>query len=178
MLISDVFWSSPGTSIFRNSGSPAKNTQPRLPSRLSFRFLWTMVVHNGQSLSWTNVYAGVPQVIYIKDLADDLYSNGKRFVDHTSFFSVVHNVIASTRKLNNDLEKTRSSRAEVFLRKGVLKMCCRFTGKRPYRSGILIKLQSNFIGITLRHGSSLVYLLHIFRTTFTENTSGWLLLKD
>ena len=135
-------------------------------------------LHNGQSLSWTNVYAGVPQIIYIKDLEDDLYSNGKLFVDHTSFFSVVHNVIASKRELNNDLEKIRSSRAEVFLRKGVLKICCRFTRDRPYRSMISIKLQSNFIGTTLRHGSSLVYLLHIFRTTFPKNTSGWLLLKD
>ena len=178
MFTPDVFWGSLGTSIFGNSGSPAKNTQPRLPSRLSFRFLWTVVVHNEQSLSCTNVYAGVPQVIYIKDLADDLYYNGKLFVDHTSFFSVVHNVIASTRELNNDLEKIRSSRAEVFLRRGVLKIYCRYTGERPYRSVISIKLQSIFIGITLWHESSLVYLLHIFRTTFPKSTSGWLLLKD
>ena len=34
----------------------------------------------------------------------------------------------------------------------------------------------NFIEITLRHGCSPVNLLHIFRTPFTKNTSGWLLL--
>ena len=31
--------------------------------------------------------------------------------------------------------------------------------------------------ITLRHGCSPVNLLHIFRTTFLKNTSGWLLLS-
>ena len=32
--------------------------------------------------------------------------------------------------------------------------------------------------ITLRHGCSPVNLLHIFRTPFPKNTSGWLLLID
>ena len=35
----------------------------------------------------------------------------------------------------------------------------------------------NFIEITLRHGCSAVNLLHIFRTSFPGNTSGWLLQK-
>ena len=53
----------------------------------------------------------------------------------------------------------RSSRSEVFLRKGVLKIC------------------SNFIKIALRHGCSRVNLLHVFRTAFPRNTSGRLLLN-
>ena len=36
---------------------------------------------------------------------------------------------------------------------------------------------SNIIEITLRHGCSSVNLLHIFRTSFPKNTSGWLLLN-
>ena len=44
------------------------------------------------------------------------------------------------------------------------------------RNVISIKLQSNFIEITL-HGCSPVNLLHIFRTPFTKNTSGWLPLS-
>ena len=35
----------------------------------------------------------------------------------------------------------------------------------------------NFIEITLRYGCSPVNLLHIFRTLFPRNTSGWLLLN-
>ena len=35
---------------------------------------------------------------------------------------------------------------------------------------------SNFIEIAFRYGCSPVNLLHIFRTTFPRNTSGWLLL--
>ena len=71
----------------------------------------------------------------------------------------------------------RGSRREVFLGKGVLKTCSKFTGKQPYRSVISIKLPRNFIEITLRHGCSPVNLLHIFRTLFSKNTSGWLFLN-
>ena len=70
----------------------------------------------------------------------------------------------------------RSSHPEVFLTKGVLKIRRKFTGERPCRSTILIKLLCNFIEITLRHGCSPVNLLHIFRTPFPRNSSGWLLL--
>ena len=73
--------------------------------------------------------------------------------------------------------KHRSSRLEVFLIKGILKICSKFTGEHPHRSVISIKLQSYFIEITLRHGCSPVNLLHIFRTSSSMNTSGWLLLE-
>ena len=63
--------------------------------------------------------------------------------------------------------KCRSSHPEVFLVKGVLEICSRFTGEHPCRN----------VEITLRHGYSPVNLLHIFRTHFTKNTSGRLLLK-
>ena len=65
----------------------------------------------------------------------------------------------------------------LFLGKGVLKICSKFTGEHPCRSAISIKLQSNFIEITLWHGYSPVNSLHIFRTPFLKNTSGRLLLK-
>ena len=70
----------------------------------------------------------------------------------------------------------RSSYPEVFLRKGVLKICSKLTGKHQCRSVISIKLLWNFIEITLRHGCSPVNLLHIFRTPFPKNTSEQLLL--
>ena len=41
---------------------------------------------------------------------------------------------------------------------------------------ISIKILCNYIEVTLRHGCSPVNLLHIFRTPFTKNTSGSLLL--
>ena len=49
--------------------------------------------------------------------------------------------------------------------------------ENPCRSAISIKLQSNFIEITIRHGCSLVNFMRIFRTPFPRNTSGRLLLK-
>ena len=38
------------------------------------------------------------------------------------------------------------------------------------------KLRRNLIEITLRHGCSPVNLLHVFRTPFTKNAYGGLLL--
>ena len=60
----------------------------------------------------------------------------------------------------------------MFLRKVVLKICSKFTGEHPCRSAISI-----FIEIALWHGCSPVNLLQIFRTPFSRNTSGWLLLQ-
>ena len=61
--------------------------------------------------------------------------------------------------------KSRSSRPEVFLRKGVVRIYSKFTG------------ECNFIEITLRHGCSPVDLLHVFRIPFLKSTSGRHLLK-
>ena len=61
----------------------------------------------------------------------------------------------------------KNSHREVLLRKDVLKICSKFTGEHPCRSVISIKLLWNL---------SPVNLMHIFRTPFLKNTSGWLLL--
>ena len=73
--------------------------------------------------------------------------------------------------------RNRNSCPEVFIKKGVLKICSKFTGEHPCRSAISIKLQSNFIEITFRHRCSPVNLLYIFRSPFPKNTSRRLLLK-
>ena len=72
------------------------------------------VVLNGQTSSWADVNAGVPQgsildpllfSIYINDLADALSSNAKLFADDTSLFFVIHNVNTTENELNNGLVK-------------------------------------------------------------------------
>ena len=72
--------------------------------------------------------------------------------------------------LYHKIKLDRSSDPEVLLGKGVLKKCSKFTGEHPCRSVISIKLESNFIEITLWHGCPPVNLLHIFRTSFPKNT--------
>ena len=69
------------------------------------------------------------------------------------------------RQQNNTSNETQKQ-PEVFLEKGVLKICSKFTGVHPCRSVISIKLLCNFIEIALRHGYPPVNLLHIFRTPF------------
>ena len=64
----------------------------------------------------------------------------------------------------------------MFLRKVALKICRKFIGE-PCPSVISIKLLCNFIEIALWHGCSPVNLLHILRTLFPRNSSGWLLLN-
>ena len=68
------------------------------------------------------------------------------------------------------------SRPIKFLRKGVLKICSKYTGEHSCQSVISIKLLCNFIEITLRHWRSLVNCRNSFRKSFYKNTSGGLLL--
>ena len=67
---------------------------------------------NGQTLSWLNITASVPQdsvlepllfLIYINDLPDEITSSYKIFVDDTSL-SKIENKSHSNFQLNKDLE--------------------------------------------------------------------------
>ena len=64
----------------------------------------------------------------------------------------------------------RSSHPQVFLEKGALKICSKFTGEQTCPSVISIKFLCKFIAITLRHGRSPVNLQHIFRTPFPKTS--------
>ena len=87
------------------------------PLKLIENFLsnrYQRVVLNGQSSSWAEVSAGVPQgsvlgplffLMYINDLTCGLSLTTKLFGDDTSLLSVVHDVTQSTNELNDDLEK-------------------------------------------------------------------------
>ena len=80
------------------------------------------------------------------------------------------------KKQSNSMNATDKSGHPEVLEKGILKICSKCAGEHPCRSAISIELQSKFIEITLRQGYSPVNLLHIFRTPFTKNTCGRLLL--
>ena len=67
----------------------------------------------------------------------------------------------------------RSSHPKVFLGRGVLEICSKFTGEHPRRSSISIKLQSNFYWNRCSH----VNWQHIFRKLFLKNTCRRLLLN-
>ena len=72
----------------------------------------------------------------------------------------------------------RISPPEVFLGKGILKICSKVTGQDPCQSVISIKMFCNFIEITLWHGCFLVTLLQIFPILFPRNAGGLLLYCD
>ena len=70
----------------------------------------------------------------------------------------------------------KRSHPEVFLGKGVLKICSKFTGEHPCRNVISIKLESNF---NWNHISPWVFFYKFaayFRKPFLKNTSEWLFL--
>ena len=91
---------------------------------------------------------------------------------YCTFVPLLVETSSKCRYISND----RSSPQEVFLRKGVLKICSKFAGEHPCRS--VISINCNFIKIALWCGCSPVNLLHIFRTPFSRNTSGWLHLSS
>ena len=72
----------------------------------------------------------------------------------------------------------KSSRPDVFLGKGVLKICSKLTGEHSCRSVISIKLQSNFYGevalqLYWNHTSAWVFSCQFaayFQTTFLQRT--------
>ena len=80
--------------------------------------------------------------------------------------------------LPNSRATPHKRKGKVILGKGVLKIYSKYTRENPCRSEMSIKLLCNFTEITLWHGCSLKNLLHIFRTLFSKNTTGGLLLKS
>ena len=74
-----------------------------------------------------------------------------------------------------NIKHPRGSRPEVFLIKGALKICSKFTGESPCRSVISIKLLCIFIEITLQYGCSPVNLLHgrNHKIFFEKVTGSW-----
>ena len=99
-----------------------------------------------------------------------LLSEWKNF--HFTYFTFSFNFISHEHTVKE------SSPSEVFLGKAVLKICSKFTGEHPCRSGFSIKLLCNFIENALQHGCSPVSLLHTFKTPFPKNTSEGLLWKE
>jgi hypothetical protein len=72
------------------------------------------VVIDGQTLSWLNTEAGVPQgsvlgplvfLIYINEIGVDIVSNCFLYTDDTSLFDITDDPISSASKLNLDLDK-------------------------------------------------------------------------
>ena len=73
-------------------------------------------VLNGQSSSWGNISAGVPQgsilgplffLIYISDLTENLSCSVKLFADDTSLFTIVQDPNSAASDLNHDLDLIR-----------------------------------------------------------------------
>ena len=105
------------------------------------------------------------------------FSRRIHFFYSTIILSISIIIACNHRHTSREERSGRSSHQEAFLGKGVLEICCNFTGEHPCRSVISIKILGNFIKITLRHGYSPVNLLHIFRKPFHKNIFGWLLLE-
>ena len=81
-------------------------------------------------------------------------------------------------KQNQNVNKIKSKRnLQVFLGKSFLQICGKFT-EHSSRSVISIKLQSNFIEITLRDECSPVNLFHICSTRFRKYSSGGMFLRN
>ena len=77
------------------------------------------VVFNGQTSSWAIITTGIPQgsilgpllfLIYINNLPDGFTSIAKLFADDTSLFSLFHDITASAKERDEDLNKIDNKR--------------------------------------------------------------------
>ena len=77
------------------------------------------VVFNGQTSSWAIITTGIPQgsilgpllfLIYINNLPDGFTSIVKLFADDTSLFSLLHDITASAKERDEDLNKIDNKR--------------------------------------------------------------------
>ena len=115
---------------------------------------------------WTNLLA----------LGNYFDHHSQIFKTYCNFSHTFHSPYVETEKFANDIDNiiffsenitfshSRSSHSEMFLGKGVLKICSKFTGEHPCRSAISIKLQSNFgMGVLLQ--ISCIFSEHLFLRT-------------
>ena len=82
-----------------------------------------------------------------------------------------YNAFHNTEKTQHTIlsfKKYRSSHSKVFLGKGVLKICRKFTGEHACRNAISIKLQSNEHLWTPLDGCFWKYLCCLFNIFFSE----------
>ena len=140
--------------------------------------LWLLPVYD---ILWTKIKSfNVRLYFFPTPLASGQYSKYQVIkTDHPSspFLVKIYNkktnkTLIYLNEVIHKTTKTRSSHSHEFLRKGVLKICSKFTGEHPCRSAISIKLQSSFSEIALRHGCSPANLQHIFRTPFLGTPLG------
>ena len=102
-----------------------------------------------------------------------MVTKGHKYLNRPAFFSWRNVLSTYDLFLLPDIKglkylSCRSSPPEMFLGKGVLKICGKFTGEHPCRSVISIKLHCNSIEIAFWYEYSPVNLLHSFRTHFLK----------
>ena len=96
----------------------------------------------------------------------------KLVMSHSLVISIIFTALSEWKSIYHP-HPYRKSPSKVLLGKGVLKVCIKFTGEHPCRSVILIK-QLHWYR-TLAWVFSCKFTAY-FQKTFSEDTSGWLLL--
>ena len=91
------------------------------------------------SLHHKRVYFLVCNFFRKRTVSAEFLTNGPKFLK-TFYTKKLYEIIVFCEVIDCIC---RSSNTEVFLGKGVLKICSKFTGEHPCRSAISIKLQSN-----------------------------------
>ena len=139
---------------------------------------WLLLVVGIKTISLENTSYGSyfetcksPRVVYMCDITPHLIS--------ISYILQI-DLITESKKWKTGSKHWKKRKINCRINppeKSILKICIKFIGEHPCRSVISVKLQNNFIEITLRHGCSPVNLLHIFKTHCLKNTPGGLLLN-
>ena len=105
------------------------------------------------------------------------------YLKHKGAFQCFYHYKNCSKRVKREIEITSQSEIQKQPPRGVPRKSYSENMQQIYRRTPMPKcnfnkvaLLCNFIEITLRHGCSLVNFLHIFRTPFLKNTTGWLLM--
>ena len=122
---------------------------------------------------WANFFVYIFESKYVHQLIAKGFPHAYKFRGTSRFIDDL-STITDGGEFSTSCKYVYTKQVELT---GVLKICSRFTGEHMPKCDVnKVALLCNFIEIILRHGCSPVNLLHIFRTTFTKNTSGWVLM--
>ena len=137
-----------------------------------YQAFWN-IKRNKQKRNKKNTWDGIKSLTRLENIISSVLQQQKRITIFTILITSLYIFFLWLKLQNTEAASQRASKKRCFEN---MQQIYRRTpmSKCDFNK---VALLCNFVKIALRHVYFPVNLLHIFRTPFLKNTSGWLLLK-